>query len=82
MLSTRDRDCDCLSLCKELEFFIVKALSNLSLKIRIFARLSYRGFPAIAIAPVVTGISLEIMTFGQVRTRGGRQGAHQLADRI
>ena len=28
--------------------------------------------PAIAIAPVVTGISLEIMTFGQVRMRGGR----------
>ena len=63
MLSTRDRDHDCLSLCKELELFIVKALSNLSLKIRIFGRPSYRRFR-------VTGISLEIATF--------RQGRHEV----
>ena len=34
-LSTGGRDHYCLSVCKELEFSVVKALSNLSLKIRI-----------------------------------------------
>ena len=49
---------------------------NSCFKIRIFARLSYRHFATIMIDPIVTGISLEIMTFGQVRVRGGGgQGA-------
>ena len=34
-LSTGGRDHYCLSVCKELEFSVVKALSNLSLKILI-----------------------------------------------
>ena len=34
-LSTGGRDHYCLSVCKELEFSVVKALSNLSLKIQI-----------------------------------------------
>ena len=52
-----------------LVFYLLKALSNLSLKIRIFARPSYRHF-RITIAPIITGISLEIATF--------RQGRHEV----
>ena len=43
---------------KNWNFFIVKALSNLSLKIRIFsARLSYRHFPAIFTIAIASALS-------------------------
>ena len=44
-------------------FYLLKALSNLSSKIRIFGRLSYWRFRAILPPSSHTGISLETMTF-------------------
>ena len=55
-LSTGGRDHYCLSVCKELEFSVVKALSNLSLKIRIGSTglPAFSGIFAIASTPVIT----------------------------
>ena len=40
-----------------LVFYLLKALSNLSLKVRILARLSYRHFPAIFTIAIASALS-------------------------
>ena len=55
-LSIGGRDHYCLSVCKELEFSVVKALSILSLKIRIGSTElpAFSRHLAIAITPIIT----------------------------